>query len=132
MMRSNLGILSAVTLAIAAALLVAPHATASEETIYTVEGDVQAPKRVAGEPPAYPENAREERREWLVVVRSIIDRDGKVELAEVLEGEHEEFVPAVRAALDTWRFEPATLRGEPVTVYYNLTFRFRLDGDRDG
>jgi hypothetical protein len=25
-----------------------------------------------------------------------------------------------------WTFEPATLDGKPVAVYYNLTFNFRL------
>ena len=30
------------------------------------------------------------------------------------------------AAAQSWRFEPATLRGKPVRVIYNLTVNFRL------
>lgn len=29
-------------------------------------------------------------------------------------------------ALREWTFEPATLDGKPVAVFYNLTFNFRL------
>ncbi len=29
-------------------------------------------------------------------------------------------------AIKKWRFEPATLHGKPVAVYYNLTVNFRL------
>jgi len=28
--------------------------------------------------------------------------------------------------MSKWKFEPATLNGEPVDVYYNLTVNFRL------
>jgi outer membrane biosynthesis protein TonB len=37
-------------------------------------------------------------------------------------GLSEKAVEAVRK----WRFEPATLNGEPVAVYYNFTLNFRL------
>ncbi len=38
-------------------------------------------------------------------------------------GLHEEAVKAIQQ----WKFRPATLNGEPVAVYYNLTVNFRLE-----
>ena len=37
-------------------------------------------------------------------------------------GLSEEAVKAVK----TWTFKPATLKGKPVDVYYNLTVNFKL------
>ena len=37
--------------------------------------------------------------------------------------------PAALDAIRQWTFEPATLGGKPVDVYYNLTMKFQLDSE---
>ena len=45
---------------------------------------------------------------------------------EVLKGLPEGLSDQATDAISTWVFRPATLFGEPVDVYYNLTVSFRL------
>jgi TonB family protein len=58
-----------------------------------------------------------------VIVEAVISREGRVCATRVLKGD-EEVARAVVAALVQWRFEPATLHGKPVAVYYTLTANF--------
>lgn len=120
--------------AVAALMILSPSAPLvahgeTDETIYTVEGDVQKPVRLSGDAPVYPEEARKERIQGRAIVRAVIDRDGTVTSTEVVETEHEDLGVAAAEAIRTWTFEPATLEGEPVPVYYHLTVKFRLDGE---
>lgn len=118
-----------ILLTLAAASPLAAHGSA-EEKIYRVEGDVEKPVRLGGNVPTYPEQARKERIEGRVVVRAVIDREGNVATTEVVEAEREDLGAAAAEAIRTWTFEPATLEGEPVPVYYHLTVNFRLDADK--
>ena len=103
----------------------------SAQTIYRVEGDVQKPVRISGDPPGYPEEERKEKIQGEVVVVTVIDQDGTVASTEVLEAETDGLAAAALAAIRDWKFEPATLDGEAVSVYYTLTIKFRLDaGDK--
>ena len=95
--------------------------------IYNVEGDVQKPIRLTGPAPVYPEEARKERIQGMVVVKAVIDHEGKVVSTEVVESAREDLDAAAAEAIGAWTFEPATLKGEPVSVYYNLTVNFRLE-----
>ena len=101
----------------------------SSETIYTVEGDIQPPKKVYAPAPEYPEAAREEKADGTVVVRTVIDKTGEVREAKAVRSDGEDLAEASVEAVRRWRFEPATPDGEPVDVHYNLTIRFRLDHD---
>lgn len=97
------------------------------EKIHFVEGDVKAPVRTYGPAPSYPEGiAKEDRREGKVVIKATIDKDGKVTGMEVSESLDEAYDHAAMAAITQWQFEPATLDGVPVSVYYFLTINFRL------
>ena len=104
----------------------------SDSAIHKVEGDVQAPVRLSGERPTYPEEARKERIQGTVVLRTVIDEQGRVTSAEVIEEksiDREDLRLAAIEAVEDWTFEPATLEGEPVAVYYHLTVNFRLTKD---
>lgn len=57
----------------------------------------------------------------VTIVQAVIGADGTVERVRVLRSVHPEFDRAILAAVSQWKFEPATLDGEPVAVYYNLT-----------
>ncbi|MCP3957150.1 MAG: energy transducer TonB [bacterium] len=118
--------------AVAALLVVtlAPAALAGDAKIHTVEGDVEKPVRTHGPAPAYPETARKDRIQGRVIAKTVISTEGTIESVEIVESLGEEFDTAVREVLKEWRFEPAKLDGEPVDVYYNLTFNFKLDGKK--
>jgi len=96
-----------------------------------VGGDVKPPRAIVKTAPKYTEEARKERLQGVVVLQAIIDRSGAVREVEVLKGLAMGLEEAAVAAIMGWRFEPATLLGKPVEVYYNLTINFRLDSDKE-
>lgn len=100
--------------------------------ILFVGGDVKPPKRVAGEAPAYPDDARKERVTGQVVLQTVIVRSGSVRDVKILASVDDRLSAAAIDAVRDWRFEPATLSNDPVDVYYNLTINFRLDAEGEG
>jgi eukaryotic-like serine/threonine-protein kinase len=101
-----------------------PAATADQPL--PVSGDVVAPQLIEGRPPDYTELARRARLQGVVVLRAIIDETGTVREATVLKGLPMGLNEAAVAAVEQWRYRPATLRGRPVTVSYNVAVNFRL------
>ena len=91
-----------------------------------VGGDVQPPVKVSAPPPQYTEIARKARLQGVVIVQAIIDKEGTVTNVKVLKGLGMGLDQAAVDAIKKWKFDPATLHGKPVAVYYNLTVNFRL------
>lgn len=75
--------------------------------------------------PAYPEEARKQGIEAVVVVKLIIDEAGRLEDVKIAKG-HPLFDDVVLAAIRTWTFEPATLEGKPVRMAKLVKIPFRL------
>jgi protein TonB len=75
--------------------------------------------------PAYPEDARKQGIEAVVVVKLIIDEAGRLEEMRIAKG-HPLFDEVVLAAIRTWTFEPATLDGRPVRMAKLVKIPFRL------
>lgn len=76
--------------------------------------------------PIYPHMAVVTRTEGSVVLRALIDREGRIASVQVLSG------PALlqRAARDAvlqWRYRPYVLNGQPVEVETQITVRFILN-----
>lgn len=91
-----------------------------------VGGSVLPPRKIYSPAPPYTEEARQGRIQGVVILEAIIDAEGNVRDAKVLKG-----LPMglTESALDTamqWTFEPATMEGEAVAVYFSLTIRFSL------
>jgi|GEM_PF-2915246 len=87
--------------------------------------EVKKPEIIARQLPVYPLAARRERARGAVVLEAIIGKDGSISNPNILR--HQPLgldVAAVEAACG-WRFKPATLKGEPVKVYYVLTINFQ-------
>jgi protein TonB len=88
-----------------------------------VGGDVQAPKLVSMVLPVYPSIARASGIEGSVVVEASVGPAGTVLSTKVISGP-----PILRqAALDAlrrWKYQPATLNGEPVAVQITVTIQF--------
>lgn len=76
--------------------------------------------------PEYPESARTTGQEAKVVLKIVVEADGRVGRIQVLKGE-EPFVSSALAVVRTWTYEPATLDGAPITVFkiVNITFSLR-------
>lgn len=107
-------------------LVVRPMPTDSEGR---VTGDIKPPRRLAGAAPDYPEDARKEKVEGVVIIQAVVEEDGTVSQARVLKGIHPSLDRESMETVRGWTFEPATLNGKPVAVFYNLTIRFRLSKD---
>ena len=91
-----------------------------------VGGDIVAPVRIYAPPPQYTEEARQARIQGAVIVQAIIDCRGFVTEVNVLRGLPLGLSEAAVHAISQWRFEPATINGMPISVYYNLAVNFRL------
>ncbi len=103
-----------------------------------VEGGVvdEPPIRIGGEvvPPAlrtkvqpvYAEIARKARVQGTVIVEAIIDKQGNVTDARILRGLPMGLSDAAVAAIQKWKYTPATLNGRPVSVYLTVTVTFTL------
>lgn len=90
-------------------------------------GKVTKPKKKHAPAPKYPPGKRgSDDSSVMVIVQAIIDKSGKVRDPIILKSQGEfTMVCAALEALWRWEFEPATLDGEPIEVFYNLTFNFR-------
>lgn len=61
-----------------------------------------------------------------IVVRIVVLKSGDARFLEVVRGPRGPAVESVlEEALKHWRFEPATLQGEPVCIYYLQTMTWR-------
>lgn len=91
--------------------------------------DIDAPPRpVVQAPPMYPAAARQAGVEGHVDLRFVVTDTGTVRDIEVLDAQPGRmFVPSAVAAVERWRFEPATHRGEPVAVRVEVPLYFRLE-----
>jgi TonB family protein len=90
------------------------------------KAEIQRPQLLAQQRPLYTEAARRAGTRGRVVLEAIIEKDGSISNPNILQ--HQPLgldISAIDAACG-WRFKPATLKGEPVKVYYVLTINFQL------
>jgi TonB family protein len=91
-----------------------------------ITGNVKAPIRIHSPDPVYPEEARQARIQGVVILQTIIDTLGEVKNVRVLKGLPSGLTEAAIEAVTQWRFDPATLEGKPVAVYYMVTITFSV------
>lgn len=106
--------------------------TSEDEQLETVsfEGncaEITDPVVVEKVNPRYPPEAKEEKVMGIVTVKTVITEEGWVDDIEVVRSDDERFSKSAIDAIKQWRFDPALCDGTPVSVYYNLTVRFRLE-----
>jgi TonB family protein len=88
------------------------------------EGVLQA-QLISRIEPQYPALAVQTKTQGTVMLRAIIDREGRITSLAVLSG-HPLLVQAALAAVRQWRYRPTMLNGEPVEVETSITVIFRL------
>jgi protein TonB len=91
-----------------------------------VGGDVNPPVAVKRVDPIYPDVARKARIEGMVILETIIDRDGNVTDVRVLKGLPLGLDQSAVDAVKRWKFKPGTLNGQAVPVIFTLTVNFTL------
>jgi periplasmic protein TonB len=100
-----------------------------------------APKALPNNPkPSYPEALKDEGITGSVLIKLHVHRDGTVRGAKVLRKTNnastEEdkkradalFLKAVIAVVQKWKYEPAKLGGQPITVWHKVNIPFSLTG----
>lgn len=99
-----------------------------DEMIFDVKDLDRKPRVIRQGRLEYPFELKRERIEGFVRLKIIIDEQGKVKVAEVVDSSHRAFVkPAIEAA-ESSVFESPTRQGKKVKAYYFLPFRFSLRG----
>jgi protein TonB len=73
--------------------------------------------------PIYPEAARKLKTQGPVVMDAVIAPDGSVEKVRAISGP-EILVPAAKAAVSSWKYEPYLLDGKRVRVGTSITVEF--------
>src|SRR5271167_625701 len=88
------------------------------------------PRAIFAPDPKYSEKARHNKIQGTVLLWLEVGADGKPSNIKVTRavghGLDEEAIDAVKQ----WKFEPATVNGQPVPVMINVEVNFRLDGKR--
>lgn len=87
---------------------------------------VTAPVIVYRVPPRYTAAARQGRLTGTVVLELVIDEQGRLRSPKVLKSVDSGLDFAALESIRQWRFQPATLQGQPIAVYYVLTVRFKI------
>ena len=57
---------------------------------------------------------------------TIIGKDGNIKCLKVLDGLSHGLNCSAALSMINWKFSPSTYQGEPLDVYYILTFRFGI------
>ncbi len=87
---------------------------------------IQAPAKIKDATPEYPDIARRNRVQGLVILEAVIGVDGRVQRARVLRS-----VPlldqAALNAVHSWEYTPTLLDGRPVPVIMTVTVNFKLE-----
>ncbi len=92
-----------------------------------VGGNLQPPKLVFGRPPGYPEQARANGVEGVVLIRTVILTDRTTAEPVVLSSPDPELTKAALDAVRQWRYQPTLLNGVAVEAVTTITVSFRLD-----
>jgi TonB family protein len=93
-------------------------------------GDVTNPVLIPASKvgPVYPEDAKVERVEGIVILQAVVFHDGTVGDIELLRANRPNmgFEDAAIEAVRQWRYEPAIQDGVPVDVYFTIFIDFSL------
>lgn len=90
---------------------------------YPIENE---PRLVHSVSAAYPEIARLSGMEGTVIVRALVDKEGKVKRAVVIQTDGEVFNQPALDAVAQYIFTPGMMNNGPVSVWVSIPFKFKL------
>ncbi len=100
----------------------------SGNTVFGVHQLETQPRIVHAPPPQYPRRARNMRREGVVRVRVVLDKEGKILSTRLLPGEDTEiFGAATLEAVQRWRFTPGKIGNRAVMCEVEIPVEYNLD-----
>jgi protein TonB len=102
-----------------------PAAAKSSGPPVVVPASVEAASIVTQAAPAYPPEARAKLIQGEVLLRAIIDKEGKISEVHVLSGD-DALAPAAVEAVRQWRYKPMLVDGEAREVDTTITVTFSL------
>lgn len=76
--------------------------------------------------PQFPESERKRKRQGAVSLSVIVDKEGKLAAARVLDATSEAFAHESLEAIHQFKFQPALCSGRPVNQETTISFDFRL------
>lgn len=93
-----------------------------------VTAKVRKPEIIPGTrvSPLYTDQARRVKVQGAVILEAVIDERGNVTSVRVVKGLPMGLEQSAIDAVSRWKFQPATLDGRPVAVYFNLTVNFQV------
>ncbi len=92
-------------------------------------GDIKPPKLIRRIDPIYPEEARKERIEGVVILEATTDIYGRVQETKILRSIPELDQAAIDAVMQ-WVYEPFIIDGKPRGVIFTVTVRFMLKSEK--
>jgi periplasmic protein TonB len=105
--------------------------SAEKQTIHRVGGDLKPPRLLVQVNPEYPPLAKEARVQGVVVVDAVIDENGNVVQARVIDGPWLLTASALQAVMQ-WKYEPTVLNGERVSVAMHVKVTYSLHSGNSG
>lgn len=125
---------SCLFLSISAALLFAFRTPAlgqeASDTIYDIKKakdyGIEAPKPLYHPDPEYTDRARKKKISGTVLLSIIVTPEGAVRDAIVTKSLNKDLDQQALRAVSTWKFQPATKDGQPVSVRMAVEADFRL------
>ena len=98
----------------------------SDKRVFRVRAGIVAPRLEKKVDPTYPEEARKNRQEGVSIYGAIISPTGCLRDIQVLKSSYPLLDMVGMEALARWRYKPATLNGQPVTVFLTITITYNL------
>ncbi len=95
------------------------YGSPSEGDLVAFDGSVSPPRKISGNPPPYPDEARRVNLLGTVKVEMIVNEKGEPFDLRVVGSAGEILDRAVVNAVRTWRYEPATKGGVKVKVHWS-------------
>ena len=86
--------------------------------------------KALGKNVVYPEQAKKAQITGKVFVKAVIDVEGNVKEASIIEGVHELLNKAAIDAVKKTKFKPGMKDGKPVDVEVTIPISFKLNGEK--
>lgn len=97
-----------------------------DDTVYESRDGVTRPKGTYMPDPEYSEKGRRKKISGSVTLAMIVTAEGTVRDVKVIKSLEPSLDQQAVTAVKTWRFEPGTKDGKPVSVHLNVDVTFRI------
>ena len=118
--------LASLSLVAMALTVVRPVWSQSDGKAYKVGDGIMQPRVLSKVDPEYTQDAKDDRIEGPVVLKTIITAEGNASEITVVKSLNPGLDQKAIEALSKWTFQPGTKDGKPVPVWANVEINFRL------